>query len=143
MNKQLIFMIIVTLIGAGGSLLVSPFYGVAVYYLFAVLRPQFIWQWSLPEGVSWSFYVAIAAIIGFAFNARSKGTPPDPEGGWRLSAAHWAVFAFGAWVSLTYFTAQIKLSHIHIGLSTSSCFSCSGWQRGWCAPSGRSGCSTY
>ncbi len=108
MSKQLIFMIAVTLVGAGGSLLVSPFYGVAVYYLFAVLRPQFLWWWSLPEGVSWSFYVAIAAIIGFAFNVRSEATPPDLNGGWRLSAAHWAVLAFGAWVSLTYFTARDK-----------------------------------
>jgi probable O-glycosylation ligase (exosortase A-associated) len=105
-NKQLMFMIVVTLVGVGGSLAVSPFYGVAVYYLFAVLRPQFIWQWSLPEGVAWSFYVAIAAMIGTVFHVRSKAAPPEPEGGWRLSAAHWSVLLFGAWVSVTYFTAR-------------------------------------
>ncbi len=104
--KQLFFMIVVTLIGVGGSLTIGPFYGVAVYYLYAVLRPQFIWAWSLPAGVAWSFYVAIAAMIGLAFNVRSKKAPPDPEGGWRLSAAHWAVLVFGAWVALTYFTAR-------------------------------------
>lgn len=106
MNKQLIFMIVVTLVGVGGSLTVSPFYGVAVYYLFAVLRPQFIWKWSLPYELSWSLYVAVAAMIAIAFNVRSKTTPLDPEGGWRLSTAHWAVLAFGTWVSLTYFTAR-------------------------------------
>ena len=104
--KQLIFMIAVTLIGVVGSLNVDPFYGVAVYYLFAVLRPQFIWTWSLPAGVAWSFYVAVAVMIGIAFNLRPKAAPPDTEGGWRLAAAHWAVLAFGAWISLTYFTAR-------------------------------------
>ena len=68
--KQLIFMIVVALIGVGGSLTVSPFYGVAVYYLFAVLRPQFIWKWSLPTDIPWSFYVAVAAMIGLALNGR-------------------------------------------------------------------------
>jgi probable O-glycosylation ligase (exosortase A-associated) len=106
MSKQLIFMIVVTLVGVGGSLAVSPFYGVAVYYLFAVLRPQFIWQWSLPAAVNWSLYVAVAAMTGLALNVRAKTTPPDPEGGRRLAAAHWAVLVFGAWVTLTYFTAR-------------------------------------
>ena len=104
--KQLIFMIVVTLIGVVGSLNVDPFYGVAVYYFYAVLRPQFIWAWSLPTGVAWSFYVAIAAMIGAALQLRSKTTPPDPEGGWRLSAAHTAVLLFGAWVSITFVTAR-------------------------------------
>ena len=104
--KQLIFMIVLTLIGVGGSLTVNPFCGVAVYYLFAILRPQFIWKWSLPEGIAWSLYVAVAAMIGLALNLRSKAAPPDPAGGWRLSAAHWTVIVFAAWVSLTFFTAR-------------------------------------
>jgi probable O-glycosylation ligase (exosortase A-associated) len=104
--KQLIFMIMVTLVGVLGSLNVDPFYGVVVYYFFAVLRPQFIWKWSLPDGVAWSFYVAIAAMIGAGLQLRSKTTPPNPEGGWQLSAAHWSVLLFGAWVSLTFVTAR-------------------------------------
>jgi probable O-glycosylation ligase (exosortase A-associated) len=104
--KHLIFMIVVTTVGVRGSLVVSPFYGVAVYYFFAVLRPQFLWEWSLPEGISWSFYVAVAAMIGASSQRRSAGTPPDPEGGWQLSAAHKAVLCFGAWVSMSFVTAQ-------------------------------------
>ncbi len=78
-------MIVVTLIGVGGSLAVSPFYGVAVYYLFAVLRPQFIWKWSLPADVSWSFYVAVAAMLGLALSVRPATTPPGatPKAIWR------------------------------------------------------------
>jgi probable O-glycosylation ligase (exosortase A-associated) len=104
--KHLIFMIIVTTVGVYGSLAISPFYGVAVYYLYAVLRPQFLWEWSLPAGIGWSFYVAVAAMIGASLNLRSKDTPPDPEGGWRLSAAHKVLLAFGVWESITFVTAQ-------------------------------------
>ncbi|HVS40425.1 MAG TPA: O-antigen ligase family protein [Gemmataceae bacterium] len=104
--KQLIFMIVVTLIGVGGSLAVTPFYGVAVYYFFAVLRPQFIWKWSLPEGVNWSLYVALAAMLGAILNVRSRKTRPTPEGGRRLSAGHWLVLGFGAWIAVTFVTAR-------------------------------------
>ncbi len=104
--KQLIFMIVVALIGVGGSLTVSPFYGVAVYYLFAVLRPQFIWKWSLPTDIPWSFYVAVAAMIGLALNVRPAKVAPSGGFNKSLTAAHWTVLAFGAWVSLTYFTAR-------------------------------------
>jgi probable O-glycosylation ligase (exosortase A-associated) len=104
--KQLIFMIVVTLIGVGGSLAISPFFGVAVYYLFAVLRPQFIWEWSLPEGVSWSFYVAVAAMAGALLGVRTRKEAVEAGSARRLSAAHYAVLLFGGWVALTYFTAR-------------------------------------
>ncbi len=104
--KQFIFLIIVTAIGVIGSLQATPFYGVAVYYFYAVLRPQWVWEWTLPVDLAWSFYVAVAAMAGAAFNLRSKTAPPDPEGGWRLSAAHNAVLLFGAWVAVTFVTAR-------------------------------------
>ena len=31
--------------GDGGLVRLSPVYGISVYYLFVVLRPQFIWEW--------------------------------------------------------------------------------------------------
>lgn len=40
-----------------------PFWAVLLYYFCAVLRPQFIWQWSLPDGVRWSMLAA--AIVAF------------------------------------------------------------------------------
>src|SRR5215831_1451181 len=103
--KQLIFMIVVTFVGIYGSIAVSPFYGIAVYFFYAVLRPQWLWEWTLPF-FAWSFYVSIAAMVGAAFGVRSQHTPPDPDGGWRLSATHWLVLLFGGWVSITYFTAR-------------------------------------
>src|SRR5262249_11021600 len=66
--KQLIFMILLTLAGTVGVFLYNPFWGVAVYYLFAVLRPQYMWEWALRDYVkleegAWSFYVAVATIL--------------------------------------------------------------------------------
>src|SRR5436190_5652638 len=69
--KQFFFLILLTLIGTVGVFAVSPFWGVAVYYLFAVLRPQYLWQWALEPYVTlefpWSFYVAIATILAALF----------------------------------------------------------------------------
>src|SRR5208282_4025941 len=63
MTKQLLVMVALTLLGTVGVFVLDPFYGVAIYYLYAVLRPQYIWEWSLPTNVTWSFYVAICAIV--------------------------------------------------------------------------------
>ncbi len=99
--KQLIFMIAATLIGTGGSLMVSPFYGVAVYYLFAILRPQFMWEWSLPKDVSWSLYVAEATIVATLLGirpAKTMGRASRPQ--W--TSAHVLMLLFGAWICVSY-----------------------------------------
>ena len=105
--KQLIFMIVVTLIGVGGSLAISPFYGLAVYYLFAILRPQFMWEWSLPQGVPWSLYVAGATIAATLLGVRpgrqaqngfETRIPERP----RWSSAHVFMLLFGAWICVSY-----------------------------------------
>jgi probable O-glycosylation ligase (exosortase A-associated) len=103
-------MIAVTLAGTLGVYAISPFWGVAVYYLFAALRPQFLWEWSLPQGVSWSYYVAVASIVaalGVILGVlRPRGEEGRPQPRWTF--AHTSVLAFGIWVSITYFTAQHK-----------------------------------
>ncbi len=97
--KQTAFVLAVTLLGTVGAVVWDPVYSVIVYYFFAVLRPQFIWQWALPVGYGWSSYVAYTAIACLVMQ-KLGGVP-----GVRLTAAHRAVLAFGAWVSVTYFTA--------------------------------------
>ena len=100
--KQTIFMAVVTAWGVVGPIF-DPAIGVAVYYLFAVLRPQYLWQWALPQDVSWSLYVAVATIAGTAVHAMlrfgSSGTPK------RFTMAHVFVAAFAIWTSLTCVTA--------------------------------------
>jgi probable O-glycosylation ligase (exosortase A-associated) len=105
--KQTIFMAVVTAAGVLGALFVEPFVGEAVYYLFAVLRPQYLWKWALPPEMRWSEIVAwatIAATIWFVLTSSSAATAGEPKP--RFSGAHKAFFVFGLWICLTYFTSQ-------------------------------------
>jgi probable O-glycosylation ligase (exosortase A-associated) len=110
MTKHLLLMIAVTLIGSVGVYTIAPFCGVAVYYFYAVLRPHYIWEWSLPKDVTWSFYVAIPTIIAAVLakiGVISAGAPKKDgtpfTGAW--SVAHGFILAFGGWIVLTYMTA--------------------------------------
>jgi probable O-glycosylation ligase (exosortase A-associated) len=109
--KQLLVMIALTLAGTAGTYLVRPFWGVAVYYLFAVLRPQYLWEWALPQGIAWSFYVAIATLLAAVLSAFGIVRLAAPlEGTGRrartFTRAHLAVFAFAAWIAVTCATAR-------------------------------------
>src|SRR5947209_15965065 len=66
--KQFVFMAVTTLLGTAGSFALSPVYGIAVYYLYAVLRPQFLWEWTEFFGFKlaefqWSLYVAACTLF--------------------------------------------------------------------------------
>ena len=66
--KQFAFMAITMFLGTAGSFGLSPVYGIAVYYLYAVLRPQFIWEWVEMFGirlgeVNWSLPVAMCTLL--------------------------------------------------------------------------------
>jgi len=109
--KQLVFMVAMTLLGSVGVFVISPFWGVFVYYLYAVLRPQFMWQWSLPPGVSWSLYVAvptiIAAVLGLhAGRYLEPEGQAEPEQQHELTGAHSVMLLFGVWIAITYVMAQ-------------------------------------
>ena len=97
--KQTLLMYILLLFGVVGAFVKGPFYGAAVYYLFAILRPQYIWDWALPPGMRWSFYVAIATIAASLLWLRS-----DSRNGW-LKPGSTAMLLFGLWVTLSYFFA--------------------------------------
>lgn len=64
--KQMIFLMGLLFSSAIGSIY-QPFWGVAVYYLLAVLRPQYIWAWSLPPGWRWSLAAAAIVLVSFVF----------------------------------------------------------------------------
>src|SRR5438874_7484760 len=105
--KQLLLMIVLTLAGTVGVFAFRPFWGVAVYYLFAVLRPQYLWEWALSPYVSnefpWSFYVAIATILAAVFQKMGmlSAIPADANANQRgsvLTPVHYTVAAFALWV---------------------------------------------
>lgn len=101
--KQLFFMAVLTLTGTVGTVFISPMLGVSVYYILAILRPQYLWEWALPQGVAWSYYVALATIAA-SLAAWFGGHRPVARGPWP-NWAHTFIFLFGAWVGVTYLTA--------------------------------------
>lgn len=108
--KQTLFMLVLTAAGIAGAFAFTPYWGVAVYYLYAVLRPQAIWDWALPGDYRWSFWIAAATIVAtikFRLGIMQPLFPTDdepPERTFRF--AHKAVLFFGIWVSITCLTAH-------------------------------------
>src|SRR5262249_55279388 len=98
--KQLLFMIALTLLGTGGAFF-NPILGVAVYYVLAVMRPQYLWQWTLPAGVQWSLFVALATLVAAVSGAGGERKVP-----FRITRPHGFVFAFAIWIGVTTVLAQ-------------------------------------
>ena len=105
--KQIIFMVLVTLFGSLGTFC-RPFWGVAVYYLYATLRPEFLWKWVPLPDFQWSRCVALATISA-AFAASFGFIPFVPPGVERIRArfgrSQLLIGLFSCWIILTYFTA--------------------------------------
>lgn len=60
--KQLLLLTCMTF-GCALGALTSPFWGILLYYTFAVLRPQYLWKWALPVDVRWSLLAAGITLI--------------------------------------------------------------------------------
>lgn len=102
--KQLLFMIPSLLIGTIGSFYTHPYLGVLVYYLYAVLRPQFIWEWSLPV-VAWSYYVAIAAMAATLLWRMGIVSFYGENVKCENNIVHYSLYSFSIWIVITFFTA--------------------------------------
>lgn len=66
MDKGLLFTYLLTYGGAAVALF-KPFYGLLIYFSFAVLKPEALWHWSVPPG-NYSFVVGAALLFGWALN---------------------------------------------------------------------------
>jgi probable O-glycosylation ligase (exosortase A-associated) len=64
MEKGLLFTYILTYGGAIAAL-ANPYAGLLVYICFAIIRPESMWHWSVPQG-NYSRIVAVALLIGWA-----------------------------------------------------------------------------
>lgn len=47
--------------------LARPHIGVIGYYGFILLQPEWNWRWSIPQGMGFQKYIAIATLLGFLF----------------------------------------------------------------------------
>lgn len=107
MSKQLMLMLALTALGTVGVFILNPLYGVLVYYIFSILRPQDLWMWVLPEGWAWSYYVGLATLFA-AFFAAIGGLPdsrPAAPVRPRFGPGHYVMFLFGLWICVTYVLA--------------------------------------
>ena len=66
--KQLFFMIVITGAATFGSVF-HPIWAVLLYYFFAILRPQYLWEWALPHGIRWSLLAAVILFFSLLANA--------------------------------------------------------------------------
>ncbi len=65
--KQLIFMTVLSAFGTVAAL-TEPYWGMLLYYTFAMLRPQYLWAWALPVEIRWSLFAALVAIASMVLN---------------------------------------------------------------------------
>ena len=93
--KGLIFTYSLTYGGAVIALL-NPWYGLLAYICFAILRPSYLWHWSVPHG-NYSRILGIAMLVGWALHGC---------GNWRLGRAKAIVVAFAAFCVLTTLSAS-------------------------------------
>jgi probable O-glycosylation ligase (exosortase A-associated) len=113
--KQFALMALTTFLGTAGAFTLSPVYGIAVYYLYAVLRPQFIWEWADLFGlrlgdINWSLPVAVCTLASTAVWRAGLWTPLAAArapwyGNPPFNRSHYLFLAFTAWISATYLTA--------------------------------------
>ncbi|NLF30010.1 MAG: hypothetical protein GX591_03885, partial [Planctomycetes bacterium] len=71
--KQTLFLVAL-LAGTIPVTLVNPFVGLLVYYGFATLYPQHLWEDSLYPGVRWSMLIGVPTLVSFVAHgfARSR-----------------------------------------------------------------------
>ncbi len=67
--KHFLLMLAVTLLGSAAAIVV-PFWGVMLYYGFATLRPQYLWEWSLSQSpqLRWSLTAGLVAVVATLVN---------------------------------------------------------------------------
>lgn len=89
----LLFTYVLTYGGAAFSLL-NPFGGLLIYVAFAILRPESLWHWSVPEG-NYSRIVAIGLLGGWAAHS---------FGNWDFGKAKlivWSAIGYLAWSTIS------------------------------------------
>jgi probable O-glycosylation ligase (exosortase A-associated) len=110
MNKFL-FVLAVTFGGSVGALLRGPFVPLAVYYFYAVLRPQFLWKFQLDAfpSLNWSLYLGIAALLSYLpwlFGVLGNATDEERYIHPPLVWSHRIMMGFGLWMTLSYLFAN-------------------------------------
>lgn len=110
--KQFVLLVLLTGYAFAGSLAITPYVGVAIYYFYAILRPQYLWRWQLTNypTIGWSFYAAAGALLGYglwvagflSFGRREASLMRYRPA---FTGAHWMMMIFAGFVCLSYATS--------------------------------------
>jgi probable O-glycosylation ligase (exosortase A-associated) len=77
MSKGLVFTLLMTYGGAAVALF-NPFVGLLIYVCFAIVRPDSMWHWSVPQG-NYSRFVALALLVGWTTQMFGRWRAEAPE----------------------------------------------------------------
>lgn len=93
--KGLLFTYVMTY---GGSLVAifNPYYGLLIFLMFGIIKPEILWHWSVEKG-DYSLTVMIATLIGWLMH----GT-----GDWRLGKAWPILLSLSAYLFWSAVSAQ-------------------------------------
>ena len=91
-----VFTFTLTFIG-GATGWFMPFWGLMVYYMFAVIRPPFLWFWSLGYETRHSRIVAISTLVGWVMHG---------FGGASLRGLKFQMFGLYLWLGASWIAYQ-------------------------------------
>src|SRR5579862_7203258 len=96
--KGLLFTYLMTYGGAAAALF-NPYFALLIYICFAIIKPEDLWYWSVPQG-NYSRIVAIGMLAGWAIHG---------FGSWRFGRAGVivaAAVAYLCWYGLSAANAR-------------------------------------
>lgn len=96
--KQFALLVAVFLLGTIGALY-QPFWAVLLYYMLALLRPQYLWSWALPSEMRWSLYAAIIVFGSLLVNL------PGVISRVRFTPIVVLIIAYSSWLLLSTLSA--------------------------------------
>jgi len=102
--KGLLFTYIATY-GGSVAALFNPFIGLLIYICFAIIKPDMLWHWSVPQG-NYSRIIAISLLMGWVLQG---------FGSWRFGRATVIVTALVGYWSWAVLSNLGGASHPAVG----------------------------
>jgi O-antigen ligase len=101
--------------GGAAVALFNPYVGLLIYVCFAIIKPESLWFWAVPEG-NYSRVIAIALLAGWVLqgtvfavaNSDGRGRAPSGGGSWRFGRGRAIVLAavgYLAWCAVASLVA--------------------------------------
>ena len=84
--------------GGGVVALFRPYVGFLIYVCFAIIKPDMLWFWSIPEW-NYSRTIALALVVGWTLQAFGKWNLGQSQTMILCLLGYWAVLVGGAFIA--------------------------------------------